>query len=191
MEAGRHAAPGFGVTHARAVGLGVALAVMSATALAGEDLLDLFDGVEAAAEAPPPVPTTTDPRARALLEALALVTVHVDGVRDDRGVVRVLLYDDADAYVAGDAARAVGYAEVPAAAGRLDISLRAAGSPPYAAFAFHDANADEILDGGAQPREGYGFSGGVDWFQPPFARAARITVEGTVRLLYPERAPRR
>jgi uncharacterized protein (DUF2141 family) len=161
------------------------------TTAAGEDLLDLFEAVDTAPVTAAPAETVTDPRAQALLEALAIVTVHVDGVADDRGVVRVLLYDEAEAYAAGDATRAVGYAEVPAATGRLDVSLRAAGSPPYAVFAFHDANADEVLDGGASPTEGYGFSGGVDWFQPPFERAARVTVEGTVRLLYPESRPRR
>ncbi|MGE0483872.1 MAG: DUF2141 domain-containing protein [Gammaproteobacteria bacterium] len=161
------------------------------TTAAGEDLLDLFEAVDEAPAPAAPAASVTDPRAQALLEALAIVTVHVDGVADDRGVVRVLLYDEAEAYVAGDAARAVGYAEVPATAGRLDVSLRAAGTPPYAVFAFHDANGDEQLDGGARPTEGYGFSGGVDWLQPPFERAAQVTVEGTVRLLYPERTPRR
>ncbi|MEQ9059676.1 MAG: DUF2141 domain-containing protein [Gammaproteobacteria bacterium] len=161
---------------------------------AADDLLELFEGVERerATTQHEPAPLR-DPRAEALLEALALVSVTIDGVRDARGSVRVLAFADAAAWDAFDLAQASGYGTAPAQAGSVTITLRAADAGPYAVFAFHDADDDEELDRRAgRPHEGYGYSGAIDpWLPPPFARAATVGTDGHVRLNYPDDARRR
>ena len=168
--------------------LALVLALLAGPARAGaaDDLLDLYEAVESApAAAPAPAPVH-DPRARAVLEALAIVTVRIDGVRSARGSVRVLAFDDADAWRTLDPAGAVGFGSAAAREGTVDVTLRADGTGPYALFAFHDENDDEKLDRpGGRPREGYAFSGAIEPFlAPPFARAAEVGVEGGVRLHY-------
>jgi len=158
---------------------------------AADDLLDLYEAVESApASAPAPA---RDPRARAVLEALAIVTVRVDGVRSARGSVRVLAFGDADAWRTLDPAGAVGFGTAAAREGAVDVTLRADGTGPYALFAFHDEDDDETLDRpGGRPREGYAFSGAIEPFlPPPFVRAAEVGVEGGVRLHYPPDARHR
>lgn len=155
-----------------------------ATGAADDDLVELFDALGSPA---PAASASAPPSARG-----STVRVAVEGVRDGRGLVRVLLYDDAEAYTSGDAARAVGYGDAPAAVGRVDVAVSAQGPGPYAAFAYHDANGDDAFERvGGRPAEGYGFSGGVDYLQPPFARAAKVTAAGSVRLLYLESVRRR
>jgi len=176
-------------------GLPLALALFASARPAGaaDDLLDLYEAVEGApAAAPAPAPAH-DPRARALLEALAIVTVRIDGVRNARGSVRVLAFDDADAWHTLAPAGAVGFGTAAAHEGSVDVTLRAHGTGPYALFAFHDENDDETLDRpGGRPREGYAFSGAIEPFlPPPFARAAEVGVEGRVRLHYPPDPRRR
>lgn len=120
------------------------------------------------------------------------VTLRVEGVRNARGLVHVLLYDDAVAYRNGDVDRAVGYAVASALKGEVEMQLHAAGSGPYAAFAYHDEDGDESFGQlRGRPTEGFGFSGGVDYFQPTFERAATVTGAGRVRLLYLAPSPRR
>lgn len=157
----------------------------------GTDLRELFEQVEEVPLAPT-VPTTA-PRAAALLEVLALVTVTVDGVRDANGSVRVLAFADAEAWAALDPARAVGYGASPARAGSVTVTLRADGRGPYALFAFHDDDDDETFtQRGGRPREGHACSGGAEpRLPPPFARAATVRTEARLRLDYPATARRR
>ncbi len=162
-------------------------------AAAADDLLDLYQAVESAPAASPAPAPVHDPRARAVLEALAIVTVRIDGVRSARGSVRVLAFDDADTWRTLDPAGAVGFGSAAAREGTVDVALRADGTGPYALFAFHDENDDETLDRpGGRPREGYAFSGAIEPFlPPPFPRAAEVGVERGVRLHYPPDPRRR
>lgn len=157
------------------------------------DLLELFDAVENAPVQQAPLPPVHDERARALLEALAIVTVTVDGVRDAAGSVRVLAFADAGAWEAFDATRAVGYGSSAAQPGSVTVTLRAVDAGPYALFVFHDADDDETLDRrGGLPLEAWGYSGtGAAWPPPSFTGAATVTVAGRVRLVYPEAVRRR
>jgi uncharacterized protein (DUF2141 family) len=172
-----------GYTNLRLLVLVLWLGWPSPTVAQDQDLLELFDALESA----PPTTGAPLPHAPSATAGAGLVTVQmqVDGVRNDRGLVHVLLYDEADAYTAGDAPRAAGYGVVPAAAGRVILQVKAAGNAPYAAFAYHDENANNHFEQrGGRPLEGYGFSGGVDYEPPPFARAAQVSGAGAVRLLY-------
>lgn len=79
------------------------------------------------------------------------LTVTAEGVRSDKGVLRIAIYDAEDRQVAARA--------VPAMAGRVVVSFDV---PPgaYAARLYHDEDGDGRLAKGpfGRPREGYGFS---------------------------------
>jgi uncharacterized protein (DUF2141 family) len=117
------------------------------------------------------------------------LTVAVDGVRSDRGVLRLCLAADAGAFPScHDDARSV-TRTVPADVHEITFSGLAPGS--YAVAVIHDENDNARLDRFAGiPREGFGFSRNppLRFGAPPFS-AARFTLDGDtaaqeVRLRY-------
>ena len=158
---------------------------MQSAAAADTELLDLYDHLSRD-ERSPPGATTRAVAPAPELQAAHTLTVQVEDVRNDHGVVRVLLFDDAQAYAALDANALAGYAEVPAVRGSVAVSVPVASNGPFALFVFHDENADSKLNmQGARPLEGYVYSGAVGPYAPPaFARAAVVTDGSHVRLFY-------
>ena len=118
-----------------------------------------------------------------------LLVLHITDVRNDRGVVRIAVYDRPDAFPFGDA---VTEAAPLAAEGIMTIQFQ--GLPPgrYAIAFYHDENLDHDFTRGllGVPLEGFGFSNDapVRLTAPSFAAAA-ITLEGplletTARMRY-------
>ncbi|MBG6142047.1 uncharacterized protein (DUF2141 family) [Labrenzia sp. EL_142] len=112
--------------------------------------------------------------------------VTVEGVRNSKGLVVVLVMDNRDAFKAYDYETAVGYKEVPASTGSVQAFFPKLTSGPYAVVAFHDENENRDLDmDGQVPSEGYTVSGAKDAYdEPPFKRAATKERLQTVRMFY-------
>ena len=110
----------------------------------------------------------------------------IDGVRNDRGQIVVMAFDDAEAFEAVDADRAVESVELPARPERLLADFPDLVAGPYAIFIWHDEDGDYDLDmAGDTPLEGYSWSGAFDrlaW--PDFKRAAIGLGEHTVAVIY-------
>ncbi len=134
------------------------------------------------------------PLAAAALLALALPTaaqaqgldLTVEGVRNDRGAILVLVFDRADAYDQLDYLSAVDYAEIPARAGTVSHRFAGLTAGPYAVFLFHDENGDQDLNYTATAfLEGFGASGAPNPAdEPSFAEAAVPPGPVTVKLHY-------
>jgi uncharacterized protein (DUF2141 family) len=151
---------------------------------AGQDLLDLFNEVENAEKSTASMPSGE--QGQTSLEGTQELTVRVAGLRSERGKVRVLVFDEASAYNAMDAARAVGYIEISPQGDSVSATIAVLGEGPYALFTYHDENEDLRLNmRGAQPLEGYAYSGATDPYVPPsFPLAAKVTTDVTLRLAY-------
>ncbi len=160
-------------------------AVLLIPLAAGADpsLIDLYEGLHGDAA---PAPQTQAPPATAAARAVA---VRVRGITGEDGSIRVFVYDDAAAWAAYDYTRAVGYARVATAAGSVEIEVAVAGSGPWAAFAFHDADDDGVFDTERRaPLEAYGHSGATNpYFPPGFETAARAAGPLLIDLTYPPR----
>ncbi|MGR8918319.1 MAG: DUF2141 domain-containing protein [Gammaproteobacteria bacterium] len=142
--------------------LALLLAAAAAAGAADSDLLELFDELADGSSSHG-------------------VTLHVDGVRNDRGRIIVIVFDNAGAYAALDHSRAVGFAEVAAAPGRVVASFPHLYGGPYAVFAFHDANADYVFDAdGGRPVEGFAYSGARDASAVPTFAQAAVVADGSV-----------
>ena len=140
-----------------------------------DELLDLID------IAPPSV-TTGEYTSAPLDRGPRGLVIKINRVRNDIGVVSILIYDDANAFARGDYSRAVGYAEVKAAAGLVRADFPDLIHGPYAVFVFHDENGDaDFTMQGRYPQEGYGHSNSRGAFEaPPFDIAA--VSPGTVKI---------
>lgn len=170
------------------------VAGLTAAAAPANDLLELYGGVEAAADRPPGVPAARTSTATSGGRWTTTVRLEITGTRNADGSVHVLLFDDAAAYQRLDAGAAAAYLRLPAADAAAVAALEAIGEAPYAAFVFHDENDNAVFDrDGARPREGYGYSGAVEpYMPPPFSTAASIRDEAKIRLHYlPDRRMRR
>ncbi|HKJ76450.1 MAG TPA: DUF2141 domain-containing protein [Gammaproteobacteria bacterium] len=105
--------------------------------------------------------------------AAAELEVAVHGVADDRGRVRVTLYDGPDGFLHERGSLRI--RERPAAAGTVTARFEDLAPGRYAVIAYHDANGDGRMNRflGMVPSEGYGLSNNPQVMGPPeFEQAA-------------------
>ena len=140
-----------------------------------DDILDLIDVT-------PPAASSGENTAASLERDPPGLMLNIHRVRNDKGAVSILIYDDANAFARGDYTRAVGYAEVKAASGTVRAEFPDLTGGPYAVFVFHDENGDsDFAMRGQYPEEGYGHSNSRGAFEaPPFGVAA--VPPGTVEI---------
>ncbi len=114
------------------------------------------------------------------------LTLQVTDIRNDKGKIIVLVFDDAAAFQSDDVNKAVAYQEVNAAQGTLEIDFANLTEGPYAVSLFHDENGDydfNMVDG--YPLEGYGISGASGPLdEPDFQKAAVTLGTVTIRVFY-------
>ena len=114
------------------------------------------------------------------------LTLTIDGVRNDSGDVIVMVFDKKAAYDTIDYTRSVGFREVRAASGSLNVAFDDLTTGPYAIFLFHDENGDDDLNmEKGLPTEGYGTSGASGMYdEPSFKQALVSPGEVTVQMYY-------
>jgi uncharacterized protein (DUF2141 family) len=107
------------------------------------------------------------------------LTVHLMGLKNAQGNVRIGLYSDPATF--RKEAQALAIREIPAKPGTLDISF--ADLPPgrYAIMAYHDEDANGQLNRrfGMFPTEGYGLSNNPQVSGPPAFADSAFTVAGS------------
>ena len=92
-------------------------------------------------------------------EPNAHLSLTVANIRNDRGKIIILVFDNAAAYAVYDYEKAAGYGELKATPGSLSYAFPQLDQGPYAVFVFHDENEDyEFHMEQGYPREGYGTS---------------------------------
>ena len=104
----------------------------------------------------------------------ANLTIHIGGLRNTRGTIRLSLYDRAETFL--EAGGRIARLKEPVTTNPMRVSFT--GLPPgtYAVTVVHDENDNGKLDRNLLgiPREGYGFSNDapVGLGPPSFAKAA-------------------
>lgn len=110
------------------------------------------------------------------------LTVHLRGLKNDQGNVRISLYADPATFRKEAKAQAI--QQVPAKSGTLDI--RFADLPPgrYAIMAYHDEDANGELNRrfGMFPTEGHGLSNNPKIFGPPAFADSAFDVAGPTEI---------
>jgi uncharacterized protein (DUF2141 family) len=86
-----------------------------------------------------------------------VLRINVENVKNDEGVVRVLLYDSEDTFLKTHALEA----SAPAVEGATQIVFMGLEAGKYAAVAFHDDDSNGKIDRNflGIPVDGFGFSG--------------------------------
>ncbi|MBO9450395.1 DUF2141 domain-containing protein [Tropicibacter sp. R16_0] len=101
------------------------------------------------------------------------LSVTLEGIRNAKGKVLVLAYDDKTAYENSDPEKVAGFIEASAKQGAMTITFPDLTSGEFAVVAIHDENGNYDLDfNGLTPTEGVGVSnafGSLD--NPGFDRA--------------------
>ncbi|WP_419906660.1 DUF2141 domain-containing protein [Hoeflea sp.] len=118
--------------------------------------------------------------------AAADIQLTIDGVRNARGSVYVLLFDNPAAFAQIDTNRAIDFAEIRARPGKLTHVFRGLDAGPFAIMLFHDENGDGDFNmAGERALEGYGLSGskGPDDF-PDFRNASFSSGAVSVKIHY-------
>lgn len=112
--------------------------------------------------------------------------VEITGVRNNKGTVIVLVFDDAVAFAAYDYERAVAFAEIAAATGTVLAEFSDLGRGQYAVTLFHDENGDDDFNtDGMYPLEGYGTSGASGAYDEPTFDEASVDADRiSVRMQY-------
>jgi uncharacterized protein (DUF2141 family) len=112
--------------------------------------------------------------------AQASIQITVEGVRNDEGIIRIGLYDDAAVFPDEQAYCARVFFD--AAAGTLVGIFEDVEPGTYAVAVYHDEDGSDSLQRNlfGKPREGYGFSNGARAVMrdPPFEKAAFRVAEG-------------
>lgn len=108
------------------------------------------------------------------------ITVHLEGLRSQRGIIRACLIRSAAAFPDCSRDPEAMRLNVPATAGELRFEAVEPGE--YALALFHDENANSRLDTVLGiPREGFGFSRNpVVRFGAPKFNRANITIHGSI-----------
>lgn len=89
----------------------------------------------------------------------AHLTVSIDGIRNTKGKIYVMVFDNAAAFASYDYQRTVGFAELPASVQRVATEFPDLSGKAYAISVFHDENGNQQFDmSGGYPTEGYGTS---------------------------------
>jgi uncharacterized protein (DUF2141 family) len=121
---------------------------------------------------------TAPPGPAAPVPATAVLTVEIEGLKDDGGTVHVSLYASEDGFPTkpGKAAR---QADAFIAGGRARVVFRDLAPGGYAVAAYHDENGNGKLDTGflGIPTEGLASSNDARGFMgPPSFEKARVEV---------------
>jgi uncharacterized protein (DUF2141 family) len=123
------------------------------------------------------------------LAGAAQLDVRVEGVRNDQGKVRVVLYDQDEGFRKEQHSRAIH--ALPAVTGKVSSVFRDLPPGRYAVIVYHDENGNDKLDlrFGMFPKEGYGLSNDYVPSGPPKFKAAAIEVTSAgagsvIRLAY-------
>ena len=108
--------------------------------------------------------------------------ITFENVRNDTGNVVVMVFADRDAFKVYDVNRAVGYKEVPAKQGEVNVKFPDLTSGPLVVAAFHDEDRNQDLNmDGEWPTEGYATSGATDAYDLPTFRSASLS-DGSVSI---------
>ena len=103
------------------------------------------------------------------------LNVTVDGIRNAKGNIVILVFDDARAFDNLDAWSTIDYAQVPSRKGSISHEFTDLNAGPYAVFSFHDENKDEDLNMTAtQLLEGVGSTGAPNPQDEPGFKAASV-----------------
>jgi len=104
------------------------------------------------------------------------LTVAVQGVNDNNGQVKLMLFEREEGFRKEDQARQV--LALPAAVGVVTGTFRDLPPGRYAVIAYHDENGDGKLNlrFGMFPKEGYGLSNNPKLSGPPRFKDAAFTV---------------
>tara|TARA_X000001316_G_C907227_1_gene23566 strand:- start:102 stop:608 length:507 start_codon:yes stop_codon:yes gene_type:complete len=103
------------------------------------------------------------------------LNLTIEGVRNNRGRVLVMVFSSEAAYEAYDYKNTVGYVELPAVSGVLVHGFETLTKGPYAVRIFHDENGDyELNMSGDYPLEGYTSSGATSLYDEPKFKDASV-----------------
>jgi uncharacterized protein (DUF2141 family) len=180
MKSGRSRARGHTARSAASFVLSLVLLVTMATdapaqETVSDELLEILEGAPqddgaGVVDAAPPGPETGG------------LTLNINRVRNGKGMVIVLVYDDAAAFAAGDTMRAAGVAEVEAESGTVHAEFSDLTIGPTAVFVFHDENGDsDFAMTAGYPGEGFGYSKSAGAFGTPEFDTAAVA-PGTIEI---------
>ncbi|MEW2918400.1 DUF2141 domain-containing protein [Ruegeria sp. ANG10] len=103
------------------------------------------------------------------------LNVTVDGIRNAKGNIVILVFDDARAFDSLDVWSAVDYAQIPSRKGSVSHEFSNLNAGPYAVLLFHDENKDENLNMTATKLlEGLGSTGAPNPDDEPDFKAASV-----------------
>ncbi|MEM9278957.1 MAG: DUF2141 domain-containing protein [Pseudomonadota bacterium] len=114
------------------------------------------------------------------------ITLKINGIRNSKGNVVVLIFDNKNAYDSYDYNNAVGYEAVRSKKGSLTVKFPYLTKGPLAITAFHDEDGNEDLNmNGEIPEEGYAISGAKDASDLPTFKNASVSSEKVaIRMFY-------
>ncbi|MEM7439892.1 MAG: DUF2141 domain-containing protein [Pseudomonadota bacterium] len=113
------------------------------------------------------------------------VSLTFKNVRNAKGNIVVMVFDNRDAFKSYDYSRAVRYAEVAARHGDVAVTFPDLRTGPLAIAAFHDEDKDQDLNmEGDWPSEGYATSGALDAYDTPTFRGASLSNSDVTITMY-------
>ncbi|MEM7215235.1 MAG: DUF2141 domain-containing protein [Pseudomonadota bacterium] len=114
------------------------------------------------------------------------LTLKIGGVRNSKGNVVVLIFDNKKAYDNYDYNNAVGYESVRSRKGTVTVKIPYLTKGPLAITAFHDEDGNQDLNmDGEIPTEGYAISGAKDASDlPNFKNASIFSGKVAIRMFY-------
>lgn len=112
--------------------------------------------------------------------------VAVNGVRNNKGSIIVMVFDNVAAYEEYDYNRAVGFTQIDAKKGTVNVTFDNLNSGPYAIVILHDENQDSELNmKNGIPQEGYGSSGAKTAYdEPSFEQASVNSGKVIIKMFY-------
>ncbi|WP_298853003.1 DUF2141 domain-containing protein [uncultured Ruegeria sp.] len=114
------------------------------------------------------------------------LNVTVDGIRNAKGNIVILVFDDARGFDSLDVWSAIDYVQVPSRKGSVSHEFADLNEGPYAVLLFHDENKDEDLNMTATKLlEGLGSTGAPNpQDEPDFTAASVWPGDVRVRIHY-------
>ncbi|USG61104.1 DUF2141 domain-containing protein [Sneathiella marina] len=115
------------------------------------------------------------------------LNIQINNVRNTKGKIVVIVFDNKAAYQSFDVEAAVGYLETDPKIGE-QASFPDLTQGPYVVFLFHDENGNRDLDIiDDTPTEGFATSGATDPYDPPsFEKASVYPGTNSLRMIYPK-----
>ncbi|MEM8498124.1 MAG: DUF2141 domain-containing protein [Pseudomonadota bacterium] len=114
------------------------------------------------------------------------LSVQIEGVRNDKGKLIVMIFNTANAFMNFDYNGAAGFEELKASGGKTVVNFTDLPTGPHAVVLHHDENSDyEFNMKGEWPLEGYGTSNAKDAYDEPSFREALVNSDTvTVQMHY-------